>query len=320
MRIVILYLFLSLGSSTLFAQQFPVITSVDHNIYLINPGATGKEVHSVFSMYGRKQWTGISDSPFTQTLSGHSSISKIKWGIGGAINNDSRGIINTKGFQISTAYHIKMGERAKLGLGFTGNFNWYSLNFDKMRLYHPNDVLLQTRGKSKIVPDLSTGIAFHREDFTIGFSALNLLSSKVKFSEAFENTEAIHYYAHANWSIDFNDNFGINPSVIISKVDGYATYIDFRNTFYFKQMIEFAIGYRNQNEMILGAGFILKDSWHINYYYDIALSGVNPGIGSSHELMITYDFYYNPIYKGSKRRYKWIRRAPKASFDKTVEK
>lgn len=297
-------------------QQFPVITSVDHNFYQINPGATGKENFSVFSLYGRKQWVGFQDSPFTQSFSAHSSVSRIKWGFGGGFTNDTRGIVRTTGFQLSTAYHLSIGEKAKLGMGFTGYFNSYSLDFDKIQLYHPNDALLQTRGKSKMVPDLSAGITLHREDYTIGISVLNLLGSKVKFSDNFQNTEARHYYFHANWSIDFNENFGINPCAILSYVEGYPVYMDFRNTFYFKQMIEFAIGYRNQNEMILGAGFILNDSWHLNYYYDIALSGVNPGIGSSHEIMITYDFYYDPIYKGSKRRYKWIRKAPRASFDK----
>jgi len=320
MKFLILNILFLLFSPSLFGQQFPVITSVDHNFYHINPGTTGKEMYSVFSMYGRKQWTGFSDSPFTQSLSAHSSISKIKWGIGGAIHNDTRGIIRTTGFQLSTAYHISVGEKAKLGMGITGHFNRYAIDYEKLRLYHPNDILLQARGKSKMVPDFSSGITLHRDDFTIGISALNLLSSKIKFSDEFENNQERHYYFHANWSIDFNDNFGINPCAIISMVDGYPIYMDFRNTFYFKQMIEFAIGYRNQNEMILGAGFIFNDSWHLNYYYDIALSGVNVGIGTSHELMITFDFFYDPLYKGSKRRYKWIRKAPKASFEKSGEK
>lgn len=319
MRKIILHSFFLLLILESNAQQFPVITSVDHNFYLINPACTGKENYSVFSLYGRKQWMGFADSPLTQSLSGHSSVSRIKWGFGGAINNDSRGVIRTTGFQFSSAYHISLGERAKLGLGATGNFNWYSLDFDKMRLYHPNDVLLQTRGKSKIVSDVSTGIALHRDDFTIGISIINVLAAKIKFSDDFQNVQSPHYYFHANWSIDFSESFGINPTLILSQVNGYPLYIDFRNTFYFKN-IEFALGYRNQNEMILGAGFLFNDIWHINYYYDIALSGVNPGIGSSHELMISYDFYYDPIYKGSKRRYKWIRKAPKASLeDKKVK-
>lgn len=301
--------------SSVNAQQFPVISSVDHNWYLINPGMTGAENFSVFSLYGRKQWTGIKDTPFTQTLSAHSSLDKNNWGIGGAFNNDTRGVIRTTGFQISTAYHIPIGEKLKLGLGFTGSFHGYSLDFSKMQLYHPNDALLLTRGKSKLVPDLSTGIALHREDFTIGFSAINVLGSKIKFDDNFQNNETMHLYTHANWNIDFNDQFGINPSIIFSMVEGYKSYLDIRNTFFLPYNFEAVVGYRNSNDLIFGAGIKIADTWHINYYYDMALSGVNPGLGMSHEIMLTYDFYYNPIYKGSKRRYKWTRRAPKASLE-----
>jgi type IX secretion system PorP/SprF family membrane protein len=315
----ITYLFLFAFVNNVSAQQFPVITSVDHNFYLINPGLTGGEMYSVFSLYGRKQWMGFDESPLTQSLSGHSSLNKNNFGIGGGINNDIRGVIRTTGFQLSTGYHLPLNDNLKLGFGITGNFNWYSLDFDKMRLYHPNDALLLTRGKSKMTPNFSTGIALHNDAFTIGFSVVNLLASKIKFSDDFQNNETPHYYFHTNWNIDFNGNFGINPCLILSSVNGYPLYIDFRNTFYFKSKIEFALGYRNNNEMILGAGYLFNDTWHLNYYYDVALSGVNPGIGSSHEIMITYDFYYNPMYKGSKKRYKWTKRAPKASLDGKVK-
>ncbi|MFZ5554018.1 MAG: PorP/SprF family type IX secretion system membrane protein [Bacteroidota bacterium] len=290
------------------AQQLPLFSSFDQNLYLINPGMTGFGRYTFFSTGAKKQWTGFEGSPFTQQFSVHSSINEKNIGVGGSFLNDTRGILRTTGFSASFGYHLKAGANAKLGMGITGNFYSYSLDQSAMNLYHPDDALLQANMKSGLVPNFAVGMALYREDYVVGISAVNLLSSKINFNETHQNTEATHYYLHAKWRIQNNEYFGFTPSLLASSVNGYTYYADLQTTFHFYNRFDFILGARNNKDIHMGAGMEIIENLRLYYYYDMILSSLRPGNGGSHEIFITYNWYYNPFYKGDKARYKWIRK------------
>jgi len=175
--------------------------------------------------------------------------------------------------------------------------------------------------KSGIVPDFSFGMALHRDDYVVGISAMNLLSSKIKFGDTHQNNEATHFYFHSKWRIQKNETFGVTPSLLASYVKGYPVYGDLQTTLHFYNRFDFILGARTNMDLHTGVGMEIIENLRLYYYYDMVLSGLKYGNGGSHEIFISYNWYYNPFYKADKARYKWISKGnPRKVKDEFKEK
>lgn len=311
--ICIVFYMIFLGSK---AQQLPVFSSWQHNLYLINPAVTGYDMYMDFSLHGKKQWAGFDNSPFNQTLTIHSSLNESNIGLGGGFFNDNLGTIKHSGFLASVGYHLPVGDEARLGFGVTTRLSFYGLDLSKIDLYHANDPLVNANVRSGLVPDISAGFLLHREDYFVGISAQNILSSKASFNPGFQVTDIAHYNAMAGLRIEANKALGFTPAVYVSYIDGYPIFVDFRVTTHYNNRFDFDLGIKSNKDMVVGFGMEIIDYLKVHYTYDLVLSGIRSGTWGSHEILLSYDFYYNPLYKGNKKRYKWIKKGSKPKFDK----
>jgi len=289
------------------AQQLPVYSGYLHNPYLINPAVTGYDLYMDISLQAKKQWAGLDAGPFNQIITVHSSINENNYGFGGGIFDDELGTLRNSGFLASGAYHLMVGEETKLGFGVTGRFNFYSINQAKLIVQDNNDLLLMTNPKSGLTPDLSFGFLLHRYDYFIGISLQNVLASNANLG-GFSLYDIRHFNFLARWSLQLNESIGLTPGVYVSYINGFSVYGDIRLLMDYEEKFVFELGFKTNLDLVLGIGMEIIEDLKVNYNYDLVLSGMSGSTWGSHELVISYDFYYNPAYKVSKPRYKWIRK------------
>lgn len=308
MRLLIAIAFMVICTISLpsIGQQLPVHSSWQHNPYLLNPAVTGYDMFMDFSLQGKKQWAGYKDGPLNQELSLHSSINELALGVGGHFFNDQLGTIKRSGFAVSSAYHLKLGEETKLGFGMEGSFSFYSINQDKLNLRDPNDNLLQSGFKTGLVPDVSAGLLLHRYDYMIGVSVQNILSASGDLGQNYFISDIAHYNVFATYWFSFNDKWSMMPSAQLSYIDGFDVFGDFKVSTYYNEKFILDFGGKTNGDIVLGMGMEVIDYLRVHYIADLVTSPMRSAGGSSHEILLSYDFYYNPLYKGSKRRYKWI--------------
>jgi len=299
---------LSLLSIQLGAQQLPVFSAWQQNLYTINPAIAGHDVYMDISVHGKKQWAGFENSPFNQMLTTHSSINELPIGVGGGVFNDQLGTIKQSGFMATGAYHFNLNETLKLGFGITGRMTFYGLNTDKLQLAQTNDPLINANIRSGITPDVSFGMLLHHDDFSFGLSAQNMLNTKAEFNSSYRVFNLAHYNATGLWHFYLSNTFILSPAVYVSYIKEYPVFVDFRTSLQYNDRFYFDLGFRSTGDIVIGAGIEILDNLKVHYNYDLVTSILRVGTSGSHEILMSYDFYYNPLYKKSKKRYKWIKK------------
>src|SRR5688572_14951868 len=107
----------ALSTSKLTAQQDPMLSQYMFNGMVLNPAYTGSHEYSTLNNLYRGQWVGFKGAPHTGLISYDSPLAKNTMGLGGILCFDHIGVSNKMDFSINYAYHIRLGQKAKLALG-----------------------------------------------------------------------------------------------------------------------------------------------------------------------------------------------------------
>lgn len=299
--------FLFFGTTT--AQVLPLYSNFSKNLYQLNPGYNGAKKYAYFNAHVRKQWAGVEGSPFTQQFVGHSSLNESNFGVGGHFFNDGMGILKSNGMSLAGAYHLPINKDTKLGIGVQGSFTNFHIRMASAKLHDANDpILLNGDGTSGLKFNLSSGLILHREDYYIGYSFQHFLTNTFQLNTLASNSFVSHHYLMGGMFFPMNYGLGIEPHFMGAYVPSFPLYFDFRNTLSYQDKYFLDLGYRLSNELIIGFGLELFDGFQLSYNYDLALSPIRAGTTGSHELNLSYKFYYNPMYKKEGSKYKWIKR------------
>jgi type IX secretion system PorP/SprF family membrane protein len=291
------------------AQQLPTYSGFFQNKYLLNPAVAGSEKFMDIKLMYRTQWAAIDESPTTQILSIHSSIDKKKFGVGGYIFNDAAGVLSNTGINLTYSYHIPLNDLASLSFGLSGSYASYRVDGSKVTLLNPTDQLvdLNTRAVSKAF-NASAGMFIYHEKYYFGLSGLNLLSPDLQFFELATTPPVRHLYGMFGWRFFSGEDWVFEPSTVISLIDGNPNQYNFNFNVNYAQLIQFGAGYRFNDAFVFNAGIFPIQDLGIVYAYDLGVSTLKKGHSGSHEILLSYKFYYKAAYKKSRRQFKWIGR------------
>jgi type IX secretion system PorP/SprF family membrane protein len=241
-------------------------------------------------------------------LSAHSSIDKVNFGIGLTAFSDQHGIQKTNGVSIGYAYHIPLSSEGARGghlsFGVNGTYAQYGVDGSKISVLHTDDNLLDlTANSTNSAFDAGFGMMAHNQLGYVGVSALNLLSSNVK---AFDNAlipNVTHIYTMAGRDFLIGEKSAIVTGFLVDMVKNNPMQVDLRVGYDYDQLLQFGLGYRNKDALIINAGVFILPNLGVHYYYDMTLSKLTSASNGSHEIMITYMWFYNPIYKNIRKRH-----------------
>jgi type IX secretion system PorP/SprF family membrane protein len=296
-----------LPSLVVTAQQLPVFSGFQMNKVLINPAETGAKPYADFRLHHRTQWSGFDNAPKTSLLSVHSSIDKVKFGIGLTAFSDEHGIQNTTGVNIGWAYHIPLSadkvRGGKLSFGLNGTYAQYGVDGSKITVMHTDDNLLDLAANStNSAFDAGFGMLMHNQISYFGISALNLLSTNIK---AFDNAlipNVSHIYAIGGRDFPIGEKSAIVTGFLVDVVKNNSTQFDLRVGYDYDQLFQFGLGYRNKDALIINAGIFILPNLGVHYYYDMTLSKLKTTSSGSHEIMLTFMWFYKPIYRNIRKR------------------
>jgi type IX secretion system PorP/SprF family membrane protein len=136
-----LLLLLSTISVNSYSQDQPLYSQYGTNLLVVNPAYAGFREQLRVDALWRKQWTGLPNSPTTQTLTANSTIPIKNMGLGLIFNNDQYGYTSTQQAYIVPSYSIKVGNTgSQLKFGMNIGFMKTKIDFDELRLkqFDPN--------------------------------------------------------------------------------------------------------------------------------------------------------------------------------------
>src|ERR1043165_8423110 len=99
------------------AQQDILVSQYMFNPLLLNPAYAGSKEYIMATLLYRKQWVNFKGAPETEVATVHGPWGLTSLGWGATISHDHVGVTDRTDAFVSVAYHLKLNDQMKLGVG-----------------------------------------------------------------------------------------------------------------------------------------------------------------------------------------------------------
>lgn len=296
MRHLLLLLIACSSLQTLRAQQLPQFSQYNSQDYLYDPAVAGSRPWFEIRSAHRNQWVGIQDAPRTFVLSATTPVGT-NMGVGGYVFTDNVGPSRRTGMQISYAYHLKINDKIKLGLGLSFGMLQFLIDGSKIQFHDADEPLMDSQLRGSLMPDATFGLYLYHEKWWFGATAPQLLRNKVWFYD--ENDQSLsrlaaHYYAMGGYRIPIGEDLKLEPSFLLKYVDPVPPKIDLTATLRYRDMVWIGATYRTEDAISLMVGYWMKKTFQFGYSYDLTTTNLRNYTSGTHEVMLAVTFGKEP--------------------------
>ncbi len=289
----------ALLSAASWAQQLPQLSQYVSHDYLYCPAVAGSRPWFEMRSAHRNQWVGIQDAPRTFMLSATTPVSG-NMGIGGFLYTDHVGPTRRTGAQLSYAYHLRITDGVRLGMGLSIGLQQFLIDGSKITFHDNYDPIMDTQLRGSTMPDASFSLYAYHERWWAGFTVPQLLESKIWFYDDADqtlSTLARHYYLMGGYRLPLGDDLRLEPSVLVKYVDPVPAKIDLTATLRYKDQLWLGATYRTNDAVSVMIGYWLKKTFQFGYSYDITTTNLNRYSSGTHEVMLGITFGKQPSAK-----------------------
>tara|TARA_Y100001934_G_C12322475_1_gene760787 strand:- start:992 stop:1915 length:924 start_codon:yes stop_codon:yes gene_type:complete len=275
-----------------YSQQDPLLTQYSVNGMYYNPAVAGSKAYSPFVIQTRQQWLGFEGAPLTSLLSYHGAVNN-RSALGGMLVFDKTTPSMQGYLQLNYAYHIPLDyDKVNVSFGLGAKLSYYRVDFEPDDLPPGIDPAFSSQAFANITGDASSGVYFYGRNFYFGYSINNLLESSFNQKVGYgfgSNNNYKHQYGMAAYRFNIIDNdFHLEPSVLIRKMRNIETIYDFSLRFYYLKSNWTGVTYRSNNALAFTVGFLTKNNLNIAYSYDHYIGGeITQYTIGTHELSIS---------------------------------
>lgn len=283
-------LVLLIGSNKMLGQQMPIFTNYLLNDFAFNPAIAGSHNYIQANMNYRNQWVGFEGAPKTYMASIYGPFRKSeKVALGGMITADVTGLLQRTGGYLTYAYHLKINDSWKLGMGLSAGAMQYRARLYDAKIYDQDDAVLNGSLLSKIVYDVNAGLYLYKRNIFLGVAGYHAANNKIAFANSSSRLTP-HIYATAGYTIKVNKKFGLQPSALVKYNAPLGVQPEFSLRGIYMKQFWLGASYRMDDAYSLTIGGICMERITVAYAYDLPFSGIKKYTSGSHELMLIYSF------------------------------
>jgi type IX secretion system PorP/SprF family membrane protein len=274
------------------AQQDPQYTQYMYNMNVVNPAYAGsKEGLSATALY-RNQWSGFDGAPETFTFSIHSPFGD-KVGLGLSAIRDELGPVSETNVYADFSYTLEVGGNTKVALGIKAGATFHDVGLVDLELQDPNDPFF-SQDISNTYPNVGAGAFLYGDNFYVGLSVPNLLNSVHLDENGLKyGSETNHYFATAGYVFQVSENVKLKPSAMVKSAFDAPLSFDANLNALFFEKFELGASYRLDDSFSGLVGFQVTDNIRVGYAYDYVTSDLDAVANASHEVIVTFDLFFN---------------------------
>jgi len=240
----------------------------------------------------RTQWVGAVGAPKTATIFAHSPIAKrVEMGL--SVVNDAIGdVVKENNIYADFAYVLPVSEKTKLSFGLKGGVTLFDVNFNGFQYSDIQADPAFANNINKVFPNVGVGTFLFTDNYYLGFSAPNLLTTKhIDRKDGVQTTgvEAIHYFFTGGYVFELNPNLKLKPAFMAKGVSGAPLAIDLTTNVLINNFFELGAGYRFDDSVSGLVNFYIQPNLRIGYSYDYTLTNLGKYNSGSHEIFLLFD-------------------------------
>jgi type IX secretion system PorP/SprF family membrane protein len=269
------------------AQQRGIVSNFLMNDYYYNPAIVGSKGIQIANLGYRNQWVGFDGAPSLVLGNFNGSVKgKAKHGYGVTAVSERTGLTQSTGVYLNYAYHVKISETVKLGLGVQPGFMQYRVRLYDAQLADENDEVLSGNVLSANAFDFNTGFNLQHEKFFLMGSIHHVLGDAIKFT-TFNSNLDFHYTGIAGYNIKLKKGTVIQPSVLVKHTKPVPLQYTGMLKAEFKDKFWVGLLYRSDDAVGINCGLHFKERFTVMYGYDYTLSPLVNYQNGSHEIALS---------------------------------
>lgn len=288
------------------AQQIPQFSQYMFNPVYINPAYAGYKDELHLQSYYRKQWTGVTGSPESFGVSADTYLADSKLGVGGQVMVDRLGAQRTTAVYGNLSYHLQLGDTRFLSFGTAVGFVNSVLDGGLLNPGVDNDPSVGIGKEQTFYPDLKLGLFLYDENFFLGLSADQMISSFLDLDKGDMMIQPVpHVYLSGGALLPLSYSLSLMPSVMYMDDFKAPGRLDLNASLVINDVVWLGGGYRtaihvpgrdiqeglSKSTAVIGmVQVVLGESLRLGYAYDHNLSGLSVKDFSSHDISLSYLF------------------------------
>lgn len=303
---VILFLLFALTKS--YGQELNIPVAAQYladNPFVLSPTYAGIGDNFRIRANGMKQWVGIKDAPFNQSVYADFRIAD-QSGIGLSFYNDRNGYTSQAGAKVSFAHHIILDYYTKQYLSFGMSFNLNNFKIDISQLVPGSFDPSITNDRYTSNKNFDVGLLYRNKSFYASLNASNILTKDIdKFSGIkLEPNLLLNYQLYTGYVVKLPNHNELEPSAFFQyfQSDGRSSTdlnVKYRKYNKYDDYYWGGITYRFLNDQLikpLTVGPMLgfrKTGFYFGYSYQVTLNKLAAYNSGTHGITIGFDFFAN---------------------------
>lgn len=286
-NISILILFLSGLISS--GQSDVKLSNFVYTPLLYNPAYAGSSQGYSLTGFYTSQWLGFDGAPETLIVTGHDRIGLTNLAVGFDLLSDQIGASKENRLVGNIAYHVRLSPKWVLSTGIKVGLRNYSIDYNLLSLENPGEFRGFSGEISRMSLIVGTGVFLHRENFFVGLSVPNLLTSE--YINDVRNPLAIttqNYYLTSGYKFDLNSDVHLQPTMLVRLAEGAPYSALFSINLDWKEKLYASLNYEHKFTAGAFIGLRITDQIMAGYAYDTPISSFYQNNGGIHSFMINF--------------------------------
>jgi type IX secretion system PorP/SprF family membrane protein len=279
------------------AQQDGLYTQYMNQLLSMNPAYAGAKGVTSATIMAREQWVSFPGHPGTQNIFVHSPLNE-QTGVGGSIENDSYGIVNTTRIFGDYSFSINYPGDKYLSLGLKAGVSFYYAQLttvDLGALNNPVDPAFSSDIGRNFMPNFGVGVYYSTPDYYLGFSVPKLLSTRL-YETGFEVNavarEQMHMFFMGGYVYDLSRIIKFKPYFMLRGAPNAPLSLDVTAQFVVIDRLWLGVTYRLMNHFGFLAQVKVNEQLTVGYAYDLTTTEIRQYSNGTHEILIGFDFSF----------------------------
>ncbi len=270
-------------SSTVIAQQDPLLSIYWNNLSFINPAATGLFYKHQAAVNYRNQWDKVNGAPNTLIAGYNTKIDKIHGGIGYNYQYKTIGFNQVHRLDVNYGYHFNLGNERVISAGISAGVQRFGVDPNWIPPATVQDPSLpQSSTQYSFLSNI--GMVYKGNSLSVGLSSTQFLSSERK-NHLY--TSARHYNLFAACDIMVGQKFVVTPQFVV-RTDAVKFSADFNLLARYKERYWAGITYRTADAVAFCAGWDIKEKYRVGYSYDRTINQLSSISKGTHEIVLGF--------------------------------
>lgn len=279
-------------ASDVFAQQTPQFSHFVFNQFAHHPAVAGSKPCLDMRLGYRTQWVGFEGRPVTMWANGHAQIInkkkrhlRTKHGVGLQVESDGTGPISKTKIYLTYAYHVPVGRKTNLAMGFAAGMQQFRFNAGKITLANFNDDAIQGSSVQFLWPDIAPSLWLYNDEFFAGLTMWQMLRNKWD-GVGFDSRLTSHFVFTGGKRFKANDDWSFIPAIALKFAPMLNPALDLNLMADYKNTLQMGISYRNTDAIagMMKVNFLKYFS--LGYAFDFTTSRIRMASSNTHEIIL----------------------------------